>query len=145
MTTRTCHSERSEESAFRLNPMPTKTIDQLIINSPYEEPREYWKRDSESKLFSRVPGRRPAGYIPYHRGPSARHCSKMATGSGKTIITAMLIAWQILNKVSYPQDKRFSKNIFVVAPGLTVTSRLQVLKPSNEKNFYVEFSLIPLG
>jgi type III restriction enzyme len=43
--------------------MPTKTIDQLIINSPYEEPREYWKRDPESKLFSRVPGRRPAGYI----------------------------------------------------------------------------------
>ncbi len=43
--------------------MPTKTIDQLIINSPYDEPREYWKRDAESKLFSRVPGRRPAGYI----------------------------------------------------------------------------------
>src|SRR5260370_8330575 len=43
--------------------MPSKNIDQLIINPPYEEPREYWKRDSESKLFSRVPGRRPAGYI----------------------------------------------------------------------------------
>jgi type III restriction enzyme len=43
--------------------MPTATIDQLIINSPYEEPREHWKRDPESKLFSRVPGRRSAGYI----------------------------------------------------------------------------------
>src|SRR5260370_12342002 len=69
----------------------------------------------------------------------------MATGSGKTIVMAMLIAWQILNKVSSPQDKRFSKNIFVVAPGLTVKSRLQVLKPSNEKNFYAAFSPIPPG
>jgi type III restriction enzyme len=37
--------------------MPTKTIDQLIINSPYEEPREHWKYDRETRLFSRVPGR----------------------------------------------------------------------------------------
>ena len=54
---------------------------------------------------------------------------KMATGSGKTIVMAMLIAWQVLNKVTYPQDSRFSKNIFVVAPGLTVKNRLQVLYP----------------
>ncbi len=43
---------------------------------------------------------------------------------------AMLIAWQVLNKVTYPQDTRFSKHIFVVAPGLTVKSRLQVLVPA---------------
>ncbi len=39
----------------------------------------------------------------------------------------MLIAWQVINKVTYPQDARFSKYVFVVAPGLTVKSRLQVL------------------
>ena len=213
--------------------MPTKTIDQLIINSPYEEPREYWKYDRESRLFSRVPGRRPAGYVrasesskafddpgvfielplpnkirprvkswreaaypgvsgitkrllehwrdpeqrenrrlffcqleaietliwltegpPAHRlgldipgdgGPFTRLCSKMATGSGKTIVMAMLIAWQALNRVSYSQDKRFSKNFLIVAPGLTVKNRLQVLEPSNEKNFYADFNLIPTG
>ncbi len=43
--------------------MPTATIDQLIINSPYEEPREHWKYDRETRLFSRVAGRRPAGYV----------------------------------------------------------------------------------
>ena len=43
--------------------MPSKSIDQLIINSPYEEPREYWKYDRESRLFNREPGRRPAGYV----------------------------------------------------------------------------------
>ncbi len=47
----------------------------------------------------------------------------MATGSGKTIVMAMLVAWQVLNKVTYPQDRRYSKNIFAVAPGLTVHSR----------------------
>ena len=62
---------------------------------------------------------RAAGHrsIPGDGGPFMRLCAKMATGSGKTIVMAMLIAWQVLNKVTYPQDTRFSKNVFVVAPG----------------------------
>jgi len=83
--------------------------------------------------------------IPGDGGPFQRLCSKMATGSGKTVVMAMLIAWQILNKVTYPKDTRFSKNVLVVAPGLTVKSRLQVLEPSNENNYYQQFDLIPLG
>ena len=51
----------------------------------------------------------------------------MATGTGKTVVMAIVIAWQILNKVSYPQDPRFAKNVLVVAPGLTIKSRLAVL------------------
>jgi type III restriction enzyme len=39
------------------------TIDQLIISSPYNEPREHWKYDRETRRFTREPGRRPAGYI----------------------------------------------------------------------------------
>ena len=39
------------------------TIDQLIINSPYEEPRHYWSYDRESRTFSLKAGRRPAGYV----------------------------------------------------------------------------------
>ena len=38
------------------------TIDQLIINSPYEEPKHYWSYDRETRLFSLKEGRRPAGY-----------------------------------------------------------------------------------
>lgn len=83
--------------------------------------------------------------IPSDGGLFQRLCSKMATGSGKTIVMAMLIAWQVLNKVTYPQDTRFSKNIFVVAPGLTVKSRLQVLIPSSPGNYYEEFNVIPPG
>jgi len=38
------------------------TIDQLIINSPYEEPEDYWSYDRETRLFALKEGRRPAGY-----------------------------------------------------------------------------------
>jgi type III restriction enzyme len=69
----------------------------------------------------------------------------MATGTGKTIVMAMLIAWQVLNKVTYPQDTRFSKNVFIVAPGLTVKSRLQVLRPSAQGNYYDDFNIVPSG
>lgn len=209
------------------------TIDRLIINSPYEEPTQYWSYNPETRNFILKDGRRPAGYliasersrsyddpgefrqidlvnairprikawreagypgvtgitrqllqywndpserddrrfffcqleaietliwlieapeservgitIPCDEGSFTRICNKMATGSGKTIVMAMLIAWQVLNKVTYPQDPRFSKYVFVVAPGLTVKSRLQVLLPDSPGNYYDEFSIIPPG
>jgi type III restriction enzyme len=210
------------------------SIDQLIINSPYEEPSSYWSYNRESRSFSRKEGRRPAGYVtatpgarsfddpgifrelplvnqirprvkawaeggypgasgitlkllqhwkdpeewegqrrfffcqleaietliwlaeaptadkvgidvPSDGGEFRRLCTKMATGSGKTIIMAMLIAWHVLNKATYPQDRRFSKCVFVVAPGLTVRSRLEVLKPDAPGNYYEAFNLIPAG
>jgi type III restriction enzyme len=83
--------------------------------------------------------------IPGDGGEFTRLCSKMATGSGKTILMSMLIAWQVLNKVTYPQDKRFSKNILLIAPGLTVRNRLEVLLPGSPGNYYQEFQIIPPG
>jgi type III restriction enzyme len=83
--------------------------------------------------------------VPGDGGEFTRRCSKMATGSGKTILMSMLIAWQVLNKVTYPQDKRFSKNILVIAPGLTVKNRLEVLVPGSAGNYYHEFQIIPPG
>ena len=83
--------------------------------------------------------------IPSDGGSFQRICSKMATGSGKTIVMAMLITWHILNKVTYPQDDRFSKCVFIIAPGLTIKNRLQVLIPSSADNYYDEFNIIPPG
>src|SRR5271165_4232971 len=83
--------------------------------------------------------------IPSDGGDFIRLCTKMATGSGKTIVMAMLIAWHILNKATYPQDRRFSKYVFVIAPGLTVRNRLRVLKPDAPGNYYELFSIIPPG
>lgn len=213
--------------------MASGTIDQLIINSPYEEPREHWSYQRESRSFTRGAGRRPAGYvtatpgaqafddpgvfrelplvnrirprvkawraadypgvsgvtrnllehwrdpeqregrrfffcqleametliwlteapaservgidIPGDGGAFTRICTKMATGSGKTIVMAMAIAWHVLNRVAYPHDKRFSKNVFAVAPGLTVKSRLGVLVPGSAGNYYDQFNIVPMG
>jgi type III restriction enzyme len=72
-----------------------------------------------------------------------RICSKMATGTGKTVVMSMLIAWQVINKVTYPQDRRFSKYIFVVTPGITVRNRLSVLKPEDPGNYYDQFGIVP--
>ena len=83
--------------------------------------------------------------IPSDGGAFARLCCKMATGSGKTVVMAMVVAWQVLNKVAYPQDDRFAKHVFIVAPGLTVKSRLQVLLPAGPGNYYDEFDIVPPG
>jgi type III restriction enzyme len=81
--------------------------------------------------------------IPGDGGDFVRQCCKMATGTGKTIVMAMVIAWHILNKVANPQDARFSKNVLVVAPGLTVKSRLAVLEPAGAGNYYEAFNIVP--
>lgn len=213
--------------------MANGTIDQLILNSPFEEPKYYWDYNFQSRRFIKKEGRRKAGYLvasEHSRSfddagrfieiplvntirprvkkwreegyPSAtgitkrllehwynfeerenrrfffcqleaietliwltespdaervgitlptdgsefeRICCKMATGSGKTIVMAMLIAWHVLNRVTYSQDARFSKNIFIIAPGLTIKSRLQVLIPSSVGNYFDEFNIIPPG
>src|SRR5579862_750293 len=96
-------------------------------------------------LAEAPPSERQGIVIPGDGGPFQRLCAKMATGSGKTIVMALVIAWQVLNKVTAPQGKRFSKYIFVVAPGLTVKSRLEVLKPEAAGNYYEQFQIIPPG
>jgi type III restriction enzyme len=68
---------------------------------------------------------------------------KMATGSGKTVVMAMLIAWQALNKVENRQDARFSDAFLIVAPGITIRDRLRVLLPTGPDNYYRERDLLP--
>ena len=81
--------------------------------------------------------------VPSDGGEFRRLCAKMATGSGKTVVMAMVIAWHVVNKVTSPQDPRFSKHVLVIAPGLTVKSRLSVLEPSGPGNYYSEFRIVP--
>jgi type III restriction enzyme len=82
--------------------------------------------------------------IPGDGGAWERLCNKMATGSGKTTVMAMIITWQVLNALAYPKrNKDFSKAIFIVAPGLTVKERLQVLLPGHPENYYDQFSMCP--
>ncbi len=68
---------------------------------------------------------------------------KMATGSGKTVVMAMLIAWQALNKLANPQDARFSDTFLIVSPGITIRDRLRVLLPSDPNNYYRLRDIVP--
>ena len=68
---------------------------------------------------------------------------KMATGAGKTVVMAMLIAWQTLNKVASPNDGRFAKRFLVITPGLTIRDRLRVLLPEDDENYYKLRGLVP--
>lgn len=72
-----------------------------------------------------------------------RYGCKMATGSGKTLVIAMLAAWSVINKAQYRQDKRFSDAVLIVCPNLTVRERLSVLYPPNQNNYYEKFDLVP--
>lgn len=77
-------------------------------------------------------------------GSFTRYCSKMATGSGKTVVMAMLIVWQTLNNLHYPNDQRYSRHFLIVAPGLTVKERLGVLQhPDDVGGYYRRYRLLP--
>ena len=60
---------------------------------------------------------------------------KLATGSGKTTVMAMLMAWQTVNAVRHPGSKTFTRGFLICAPGLTIKDRLRVLRP-NDPNSY---------
>jgi type III restriction enzyme len=67
---------------------------------------------------------------------------KMATGSGKTVVMAMLIAWHTLNKIAAPQDGRFGDAFLIVAPGITIRDRLRVLLPNDPGNYYRQLDIV---
>lgn len=75
-----------------------------------------------------------------------RWAVKMATGAGKTTVMALLAAWSGLNKIAARNDPRFSDQILVVAPNLTVRDRLSGaggLDPRHPESLYVTFDLVP--
>lgn len=68
---------------------------------------------------------------------------KMATGAGKTVVMAMLIAWQALNRLANPQDARFTDAFLLVTPGITIRDRLRVLLPNDPNNYYRQRDILP--
>ncbi len=72
-----------------------------------------------------------------------RTALKMATGSGKTVVMSMLIAWHTLNKAANPQRREFSDAFLIVTPGITIRDRLRVLLPNDPENYYKKLDLIP--
>lgn len=56
---------------------------------------------------------------------------KMATGTGKTVVMASLIVYHYFNRQEYKQDTRFADCFLIVAPGITIKDRLDVLFPGD--------------
>lgn len=80
------------------------------------------------------------------RGVSAfrRYACKMATGTGKTTVMAMLAAWSILNRAANRGDSRYSDLVLVVCPNVTIRNRLEELKPERgEASLYRTRDLVP--
>ncbi len=75
--------------------------------------------------------------------PLTRFGCKMATGSGKTVVMAMLIAWAFCNRGRNAGDERFPSGVLVCCPNLTVNERLQVLRPDRPDNYYAAFDIVP--
>lgn len=68
---------------------------------------------------------------------------KLATGAGKTTVMAMLIAWQTLNALRSSNSSQFTDAFLVIAPGITIRDRLQIILPSHPDNYYATRELIP--
>jgi len=77
-----------------------------------------------------------------------RYALKLATGTGKTVVMALLVAWSTLHrrKVS---GSTLSSNFLVLVPNLTVRDRVSGvprgdgLDPAGEDNLYKEFDVVP--
>lgn len=76
--------------------------------------------------------------------PLTRFGCKMATGSGKTVVMSMLIAWAFCNRGRNPGDERFPNAVLVCCPNLTVKERLAVLRPELPDNYYAAFDIVPV-
>jgi type III restriction enzyme len=68
---------------------------------------------------------------------------KMATGSGKTVVMAMIIAWHVLNRLSDPRSGRYSDTFLAITPGITIRDRLRVLLPNDPDNYYRKWDIVP--
>ena len=95
-------------------------------------------------------GKRGAKFRDYVKGANEqanpkllRFALKLATGTGKTTVMAMMIAWQTVNPARRPQSKRFTTGFLVVAPGITIKDRLRVLQPNDPDAYYASRELVP--
>ena len=75
---------------------------------------------------------------------------KMATGTGKTVVMACFILYHYFNRQEYRNDTRFADYFLIIAPGITIKDRLEVLfvdtktkNPAHIKDYYHLRTLIP--
>lgn len=87
-------------------------------------------------------------------GELLRYALKLATGTGKTVVMAMLVVWSTLHKRKVAGSP-LSGNFLVLVPNLTVRDRVRGidertglptgagLDPASPENLYEQFDMIP--
>jgi len=122
-----------ERKLFFCQHEAAETLIWLVEASPAEKQGIVVPKDQPNDPESQAKGYRAL----------ARYACKMATASGKTVVMGMVIAWQVLNKLANPQDRRFSNAVLLVCPNVTIRKRLQVLLPWHPRNYYEHFDMVP--
>jgi len=120
----------------RWNPKLTLTEYRELAAGRNPRPEEWSPRAMQQPKLADQP-------IDSSRAPFARYATKMATGSGKTVVMAMLISWAFCNRGTKPRDSRYPRRALVVCPNLTIRERLDVLRPGDPNNYYDRFDLVP--
>lgn len=105
---------------FRYHPSQQEAIETLIYVWEVEKIRT--RKDLLEKYAQNIPELRLAQYDEF-----ARYCTKMATGSGKTKVMALAIAWQYFNAMREQDEiaKDYAKTFLIIAPNVIVLERLK--------------------
>lgn len=106
---------------FKYHQSQQEAIETLIFVWEYEKVR------SRKALLERYATASPDLRLPPD-DEFARYCIKMATGSGKTKVMALAIAWQFLNASREPDEiaKDYAKTFLLLAPNVIVFERLKM-------------------
>ncbi len=154
------NSVRTQITAWRNSGYPgvTPTTRRLLVhwNNPENEPRLFFcQREAVETAIYLNECENKQRHDSFHKqlveanaeaNPDLfRIAFKMATGSGKTVVMAMLIVYHTLNKIANPRSTLFADAFLIVAPGVTIRDRLQVLRPEEPENDYQKMKLIPPG
>jgi type III restriction enzyme len=100
------------------DPAQREAIETLIFVWEYERVR------SRTALLERYAA--DVQGVPLFADAFARYAIKMATGSGKTKVMALAIAWQFLNSQREEEEiaKQYARTFLIIAPNVIVLQRL---------------------
>jgi type III restriction enzyme len=114
---RTDHRQE-DGSSFRYHDSQREAVETLVYLFEVAKVRRH--KNLLERFAPNQPGIR---LLQYDEFP--RYCVKMATGSGKTKVMALAIAWQYFNAVAEGLDD-YARSFLVVAPNVIVFERLRL-------------------
>jgi type III restriction enzyme len=146
---------RASKTGFRKFALSEANLQRLLKGERPEDEGEIQldRADGRTKTFHPFAKLADANFfptlvdLPLDSGllPLRRMGSKMATGSGKTVVMSLLISWAFCNRGVNPSSTEFPNGVLVCCPNLTVKERLKVLRPEDPDNYYAAFDLVPVN